>query len=407
MLTCSNRFARWAGSLALACLAAALPGQAFAQAAHRPFADIDKEVKALRISVGDMLSAGTVKEQEFDRYFNLVMEQFVHPDQKANIHKLRLDTIKKSLRTAGNAPQDVAHQRLTAFLLQEMPVLIADEQQPSYVRSNAMAVLYELNSVELKGQQPATPLPAVLPMLIAAFNNANYTEELRILSQVGMLRHAEAGIEDQSQQNAVQNAMLDMLATAQLPAGWDEHALRWARLRASDILGALRLPGSDRGPAAVVEGLSKIVADAAAPIDIRSDAAESLGQLDYQAASGVNFSKLAELLARLELDLAGRKWTTLSDLQQYFLYVDASLRGVELGPREQPPATPNSIQGWAATTPHKDYVDKLVTEFDALSKVVKDNQNANALTEAAGMVDTLDGWLQNNPPAAAEVIAAN
>lgn len=409
MLIC-RRPARWAGAIVVGCLAVMTAVMAQEAAAPRAWIDLEKEIKSQKIRIADML-AGRVGfvEQDFDNYYDLVLEKFVHPDGDAQIAITR-ETLKKNLETAGKAPSQVAHARLATLLLQRMPPLFQDaqqyrdEQHARLVRGNAMLVISELNSVEPQGNQPATPLPEALPLLISAFNDANYSDALRIFAQVGILRHAEYGIADPNRLTQVQDAMLTMLATAQPPAGWSEDSLLWSQLRASDILGALKLPGAGDDSAAVVQALSQVVQNASAPLLLRGAAAKSLGQINYQSAGAVNYSRLAQLLADLSVEVV-RKADSPARLQENFLYVDTALLGLPKSGEEAAPATPDSIQAWAAATPHREYVDQLATQFDPLRKIVRAKEVD--LKQAVDAANSLAGWLESNPPAAGEIVATN
>jgi hypothetical protein len=178
-----------------------------------------------------------------------------------------------------------------------MKTLVAGDFHPA-VKVNAMLMIGELNRVEQTGHDAAVPLPEALTALIAAAGKANLPDGLRVAAMIGILRHADAGIKDDDTRKSLTTVMLRLVA-ADLPAGSAPTGRAWLVVQAAETLGKLGSVGDGN---AVFQALLKRVGDSKLPFLVRSAAANSLGQLDYSSATGINPVETAATVGQFALD---------------------------------------------------------------------------------------------------------
>ncbi|MBI1903908.1 MAG: hypothetical protein HYS13_22635 [Planctomycetia bacterium] len=319
----------------LALLCAAMPALASAQkpgpAADpmKPERDKDqqlvREVKSLQSGyVTPAVTAGTFGTQEarqkVTEAYNIHFTRFVAPINRNELTAIR-DSISKDLNRAADAPALEVHRDLTALVRQKMEALALDAAQHEVVRYNALLALGELQTVS--DQRRATPIAAVLTVLLGVYDDAKSPESLRAAAFVGMYHHAIGGIADGAQVKEIQNRMLALLANKQFFKKGSPAAQEFVRRRAADVLGRLKQPGAARGDD-VIEAFLAILADKTASLDLRVDVAKAAGSLTYTTEHEKHFIPILQALANLAIDV------TQVESPQY-LQVRGALACVEIG----------------------------------------------------------------------------
>jgi len=161
------------------------------------------------------------------------------------------------------------------------------------VRVNAMLMIGELNAEE-KGSR-SEPLPKALPVMLAALNEADYIDGVKVAAMIGIARHAEAGIADPAMQKQVGSVMFALLKSLSA-AGRSPEGHAWMRAQAADVLANL---GSAAGSEAVVTEMSKMVADSQLPFATRCAVAKSMGKLNL---AGMDALPLATALGQMAVE---------------------------------------------------------------------------------------------------------
>jgi len=164
----------------------------------------------------------------------------------------------------------------------------------------------ELNEVEPTPSTAPRPLPATVPVMIAAIRDPQQVDAVRVAAMVGILRHLKLnGISSPEARGPVRDAALEIARAAQPPPGRPPAGHAWMRAQAAEILGEL----GDAGPGgSIAAALAAIVADSqsstnnTACFGARCAAARALGKLSYQAGAGVNPPQIATALGQLALD---------------------------------------------------------------------------------------------------------
>ena len=87
-----------------------------------------------------------------------------------------------------------------------MQKLAAGNYHPA-VRVNAMLMIGDLNRVE----QPPTPLPEALTVMIAAVQSDQLSDAVRATAMVGIKRHVAAGISEEDARKTLTAAMLKIV----------------------------------------------------------------------------------------------------------------------------------------------------------------------------------------------------
>jgi len=230
------------------------------------------------------------------------------PENRSKLPELRRK-LCNNLRTCGTGgrPSQV-HEHLNAITLQYAKGMATGNFHPA-TRVNAMLMIGQLNAKEAPSiSVPPDPLPAALPVLVAAVADEKQIDAVKVAAMVGIFRHAELGaISSPSAQTAVLKAVVALL-NAPRPAGRSAAGDAWMRRQAARILATLRIGNSS----AVVAALAKTVADKRLPLSTRCAAAEALGRLDYRGAGGVNFTPTAAALRQLTIEVCAAETEPIS-----------------------------------------------------------------------------------------------
>jgi len=165
------------------------------------------------------------------------------------------------------------------------------------VRVNAMLMIGELNQEE-KGSQ-SDPLPDALPVMLAALNEPEYIDAVRVAAMIGIARHAEAGIADQAVRTQVGSVMLALLKSP-CPAGRTADGHAWLRAQAAEVLGQ-----SGMASGAVATEMAKIVADSQVPFSARCVVAKAMG--NKLNLAGMDAQQLATALGQMAVEACRRE----------------------------------------------------------------------------------------------------
>jgi hypothetical protein len=169
----------------------------------------------------------------------------------------------------------------------------SEKYHPS-VRINAMLTIGDLNSVDSIQAAQNIPLADAMPVLLETVNDAKQIVPVKIAALVGVNRHVTMGVND-PQVQPVFSAMLKLVTGANAA----DLGQAWMCKQAVDILGLLGNLGTNNQ---VPKLLSAYAGDAKAPFFLRLSAAEALGKLKYEGASGLDAVALAKSLGQLMLD---------------------------------------------------------------------------------------------------------
>ena len=253
-------------------------------------------VKVLRESRFD-----AIPQQAFEEYYN----KYAFPRwTQANNYNL-LPQYRKDLKTElqtgkGGGPP---HDRLVQLAMDYLGKLANGHYHPA-VRYSAMLAIGDLYAREQQDiRTPPVPLPAALPMLLAAVEAADQIDAVRVAALVGLRQHAVLGVADpQIINQQIVPAMLKIAGTKVAPGrNLEGHA--WIRGLACDVLGELRVAGQQ---GEVAKALADIAGDNAAHFISRSAAARALGKLNYQGAA-VDPMQVASQVGSLAADALAKE----------------------------------------------------------------------------------------------------
>ncbi len=269
-----------------------LGGAPAAEPAHVVY-DVDEEQKNKRSVILRILRAPNFagQQDELDAYYKTyALARWSEEKNAASLADRFRKELRSELQTAKSGP---IHDHLNTLALNFMSKM-AGECHPA-ARYNAMLVIGELNGKEPRSSDPAVPLPAALPVLVAAVEDAKQMDAVKVAALVGIRRHVKLG---GARDADTANAAMAVIG-APRPTGRSADGYAWMRKLAAEVLGDLAAPGDNGEVATALVGM---VADAAAPFIARCTAAEALGRLDYASAAGLDASKLAIPLGKLAVD---------------------------------------------------------------------------------------------------------
>jgi len=263
---------------------------------------VDESQKRNQSRVMAVLGSGRLSPADqplFDDYYRkYFFPRWTSEKNLANLYAFRKELRLHLLRTRGQP----IHDDLNALVMEYMGGLAAGNYHPT-VRVNAMLTLGELNSVEPQANEPAVPLPAALPVLLAAAVNAEYPDYLRAAAMVGVRNHAVAigapSTANAEARRSITTAMLQ-LASAELPNGAEAVGREWMLAQALESLGYLGATGENN---AVFRAMVNALANAKLTLSTRGLAANAIGRLNYgNAPAGIDALETATVLARFLVD---------------------------------------------------------------------------------------------------------
>jgi hypothetical protein len=200
------------------------------------------------------------------------------------------DILKLNLRRIGGAPdpdkKGLAYMnQVLLTLLEEIVWEQPEEKHHPAVRYNCMLILGDLNSreVNLGGSGTPQPMAEAEPILLKGLVDPTTNDAVKIASLIGLKRHAELGIIDKTFEKQVVTDLCKVLATKETPGNRTDEAHLVFRRRATELLGVIGRAGYNQNSTEVVEQLQGVLADAAQPLPLRSDAARALGRFVHKA----------------------------------------------------------------------------------------------------------------------------
>ncbi len=224
---------------------------------------------------GQMVSAGTAQEGVQDLF----------KDFQAVTGNARTYLLDKSFQT-----------------LQKMA---ADPLAHPSARVNAVFAIGRLTLREPAARNaPPTLYAPTLPYLIAEYQKADTPQFIKLAALNGVVRHAGAGIEDETLKNeTVPNFFLSIISAGRpgQNVNREEQDMKdWFRSVAMDGLAGLKSVGTG---GKTINALVALMGDVSETLEIRTKAARTLGDLDYQAAAtagtNLNYQAYATVLITL------------------------------------------------------------------------------------------------------------
>ncbi len=172
---------------------------------------------------------------------------------------------------------------------QTLQKMAADPVVHPAARVNAVLAIGQLAQQESSGtRNPPVLYAPALPYLIAEYQKADSPQYVKLAALNGIVRHAGAGIADETMKNeTVPNLCLKIIADGKPGQEVDreeQDTKDWFRQTAMDALARLRSVGTG---GSTVNALVLLLGDGSETLEIRTKAARTLGDLDYQAASAL------------------------------------------------------------------------------------------------------------------------
>jgi len=366
-------------------------------AAAQPFVvlPVNTNLKKQSNDINSMLMEGRfanpAQQTLFDQFYqDFSLPRWTTPEGMTNIPQFRHDLGNQLRKHRAGAPPAV-HDHLNTLLLEFMQKLVAGHFHPA-VQVNAMLLIGDLNRVE----QPPTPMPEALEVLIAAVQNNKFSDAVRTIAMVGIARHVAVpgGIADEEARKTLTAAMLHVAAD-DLPAGSARGGREWILGQALDILGRLGAVGENN---AVFTLLTKTLADDKLSLYTRTRAAEALGRLNYAGASGINPVATAALLGQFAIDACReelqRAKKTSDPVSNRLVKQRLGAVLLALGGGED--ANRKGIMPLASEPNQQAFLDELQKSITPLTDLLDDKKHAeDDLATPVGELQTkLEAWLK-------------
>ena len=253
----------------------------------------------------EMFAAGTTDDDGkklFDQHYTFRIAEMT---VAANYDKLaaKRDVLKqKDLVPLGRATSPELHDRLTRFLVTNLPKLCAGSSYHPAVRVNWTLILGDLNAKEPEfNGRGDVPLPEALPELQKLYVDENQHPAVRLAALVGITRHVKSNASAETRQRLAQ-AMAAMLATKK-PKEFSQDAHDFFRRRTVDALRVLLEVAPDAGDATVAAALAALIADPNVKMHYRCEAAAALGMLEGRGFKKEQVPELARTLAELAVQI--------------------------------------------------------------------------------------------------------
>lgn len=274
-----------------------------AQAKPAPIVEleVDDSQRALVTRLGAILGSEKLTDEQRkqldDFYEKYALARWTKQAERAEVRKYRSEFLRQLASAAPAAHEHVVKLALDALGSMATGKLPNGEYQ-AVARVNAMLAVGELNAAEARGGSAPTPLPEAQPVLLAALEDRQLPDAVRVAALVGITRHAELGALTGNNLNQALSVLVAQ-ATSPAPAGRSPAGHAWMRSMAIDALAALKTPGQ---AGQVVGALVGILADAGAPLSVRAAAARALGSLAYPGGFQTDVGKMVREMAQVALD---------------------------------------------------------------------------------------------------------
>lgn len=238
--------------------------------------------------------ADATERQLFEDYYQkYYLPQWTLKSNLDRLHKLRRQLCSSHLGRRCQGGSNV-HDHLCSLVLDYMKELASGPYHPA-VQVNAMLMIGQLNHEEYPS---GTPLPQALHALLAAVDDGNASDAVRVAALVGVQRHVAAGITTPDTLENVRSILLKV-ATVEIPFGRVKDGREWMRAQALEALADLGSVGENH---AVFTAMTATLNDTTLLLSTRGIAAESLGQLNYTNASGIDPLESAAAVANFLRD---------------------------------------------------------------------------------------------------------
>ncbi|MDR1486163.1 MAG: hypothetical protein LBT09_15260 [Planctomycetaceae bacterium] len=193
----------------------------------------------------------------------------------------------------------------TFFLAKSLETLAKianDKSLNPATRYNAILTIGQLASKETANNEPPAFYEDALKQLVAIHDNNATPEYIRVGALIGIVRHAQAGINNDDFKNNKVPAIFIKTIKSNSPAAEqdaDERAkLDWSRIRAFDGLAALKVVNQN-----VITVVKDVIRSDVESFEMRCRAARLLGEIDLQSAvdkiKPAEFGQISNLLIAL------------------------------------------------------------------------------------------------------------
>ena len=354
-----RHYALLAGVLAVAGLCALAPAQAadgefegehtYKQADGKEVA-IKAPTSKERAKINSIERAGKAVTAEEEKlisdYFRYRIAELTWKESIPTLHGKRKDVKSKDLGQLGRAPASDLHVRLNELLLDEMQKVAADKRYPRAVRVNAVLMIGDLDEREAAGLNASVPLPEAEPILFGIFKDESTHDVLRIEALVGLMRHAEAGMQASANDELLKQAM-KFLEAKELPKGKDPAGHLWLRMLACDTIKILADKGPEANQPNVVAAVEAYMVEKGAELWVRCRAAETLGHFEAKGLQSTAAAD-AKVLASLVVEISKMHDRLLEsagvEASKKKKKTAAAPRPAKEGEEEAPPAIPEHVQ---------------------------------------------------------------
>ncbi len=261
--------------------------------------EVDESLSKRRLDIFRLIKSDSLNndqaQQVKDYLEKYALARWTLKSERANVKKHR-DELLNVLKLAKGEAHDQTAAMALAFLQK-----IAEGNHHAVARVNAMLAIGELNDVEApRPMDPPTPMAAARPILRDTVADTELPDAVRVAAMVGIRRHAQLKAIPQEELNATVQMLLN-LATAAPTPGRSPAGHAWLRCLAIESLAELGTAGQN---GAVANTVLSVLADANAPLSVRSAAARALGRLSYPAEFPAT-AVMIRAMGQLTVDAAG------------------------------------------------------------------------------------------------------
>lgn len=357
---------------------------------------VDPSLKNTSGTINSILMAGRFEGDQQKQAFDDFYLKYFLPRWTQQKNYGTIPGYRKELRVShlGRRSANAAvHDHLNGLVLEFMKKLATGPYHPA-VQVNAMLMIGELNSVE---QPTPVPLPEALDVLIGAVDDPNAPDAIRAAALVGIQRHVAMGKLSDEARKKLDTDLLK-LASSELPKGSAAEGRDWIIGQALETLGNLGSVG-DNG--AVVKQMLKAVADTKLSFSTRVIAAESLGNLNYSGAAGVNPVDAAAVLGRFAIDACANEIQLVKEHEypvsrrRMKQRLGAVIKALAGGGAEDK----KGIASLAKDDAAKAFIGELQKETEGMFKTLDDPRHeGDDMEEPVGQLqEKLKAWLKQIP----------
>ncbi len=352
---------------------------------------VDDNLKHNITTINQILISGRFgagQQAIFTNYYEkFALARWTVPANIARLPSYRRELRNSLMRRGAGAGPDV-HDFLAGLILDFMNKLIAGHYHP-VVQINAMLMIGELNSVE----SPPTPLPAALDALIAAAGNPKLPPAVRVAAMVGIQRHAMLR-PDAEVRRTISSAALKLASDG---ASSGNVGRQWLLAQAIETLADMGSLGENN---AAFKVIVKTLSDGELSLSTRGIAANALGRLNYEGATGIKPADAAAAVGQFLVDacsenLRQAKNSQTENLQRKMKQQLAAAATALDGEND----SGKGLASAARETAQRNFVGKLQEEVKAASKVFEDPAHAPADIEGAitDLRSKLESWTKTKP----------